>query len=270
LEGEEVTELHATDDEKQLMAVIERIGKDSPLTCLKLPPYEKDADSFTTIIPYYKGCYFLQECEYAVGRERFDAFIQTYMHTFQFQSLTTEAFLDFLRTELPQVFEKVDVHTWIYEPGMPEEWNRPRSRLFEEVQQVLNDYKQGIKPTKEQVKNWHRYQTLSFLQGLPRQIPAEDCQYFDNILELDKKNDVAFFSHFYVTCITSGYEEILPRIEQFMQKIGRMIYILPIVRAMIETDWARDEVRPLFERVRDRHHEITISAIERLLKKAGL
>jgi hypothetical protein len=70
--------------------------------------------------------------------------------------------------------------------------------------------------------------------------------------------------------VTSGYEEILPRIEGFMKRIGRMLYILPIVRAMIATDWSRDKIRPLFERVRDHHHEITISAVEKLLKKAGL
>ena len=71
-------------------------------------------------------------------------------------------------------------------------------------------------------------------------------------------------------CINSGYQEILPRVEQFMGKIGRMLYVLPIVRAMIETDWSRDKVRPLFEQVRDRHHQITVNAIEGLLKKAGL
>ncbi len=141
---------------------------DSPLTRLKLPA-ERDADSFTTTIPYYKGCFFLQECEYAVGRERFDAFIQKYMASFQFQSLTTEAFLDFLKAELPEVFEKVDVHKWIYETGLPDERHRPKSHLYDEVEKALHDYEKGIKPTKEQIQSWHRYQILSFLQGLPRQ-----------------------------------------------------------------------------------------------------
>jgi len=269
LEGTDSRDLHLAFNEKQLIEIMERVGMNSPNTCLKLPDV-KDVDSFATSIPYYKGCFFLQECEYAVGRERFDAFIQNYMNSFQFQSLTTEAFLDFLKAELPEVFEKVDVYEWIYEPALPEEWHRPKSHLYEDIQQVLKDYEQGIKPTKEQVRNWHRYQILSFLQGLPRKISIEDCQYFDDILELEKRNDVAFFSFFYVICIMSGYEEILPRVEQFMEKIGRMLYVLPIVRAMIETDWSRDKVRPLFERVRDRHHQITVNAIEGLLKKAGL
>ena len=196
--------------------------------------------------------------------------INVTMTDFQFQSLTTEAFLDFLKAELPEVFEKVDVHKWIYEPGLTEERHKPKSYLFDEVQQALSDYEKGIKPTKEQIQNWHRYQVLSFLQGLPKKISVEDCRYFDDILELEKRNDVAYFSFFYVICIASGYQEILSRVEQFMANIGRMLYVLPIVRAMIETDWSRDKVRPLFESVRARHHQITVKAIEGLLKKAGL
>ena len=269
LEGKDVTDLHLAFNEKQLFTVMERVGMDSPLTRLKLPA-ERDADSFTTTIPYYKGCFFLRECEYAVGRERFDAFIQKYMASFQFQSLTTEAFLDFLKAELPEVFEKVDVRTWIYEKGLPEERHRPKSHLYDEVEEALKDYEKGIKPTKEQIQSWHRYQVLSFLQGLPPKIPREDCQYFDEILELDKRNDVAFFSYFYIIAIASGYQEILPRVEEFLGKIGRMLYILPIVRVMIEMDWSRGHIRPLFERVRDRHHQISVRAIEGLLKNAGL
>jgi len=270
LEGKEVSDLHAVYDEKRVLAVIERIGVDSPHTALKLPAGEKDADSFTTIIPYYKGCFFLQECEYAVGRERFDAFIQKYMARFQFQSLTTEAFLDFLKAELPEVFEKVNVHKWIYEPGMPEERQKHTSRLYDEVKQVLDGYEQGIKPTREQVQGWHRYQILSFLQGLPRKLPVEDLAYLEDILELEKRNDAALFHLFYATAIASGYESILPRVEQFMGTIGRMLYVLPVVRALTEAEWSRGYVRPLFERVRDRHHQITVNAIEGFLKKAGL
>ena len=269
LEGKDSVDLHLAFNEKQLIAIMERVGMDSPLTQLKLPA-EKDADSFTTSIPYFKGCFFLQECEFAVGRKRFDSFIQKYMASFRFQSLTTEAFLDFLEAELPDVFEKVNVHKWIYEPRLPEERHRPKSHLYDEVQLTLDNYGYGIKPTKNVLQGWHRYQILSFLQGLPHKIPVEDCRYFDDILELEKRNDAASFSYFYVIAVASGYEEILPRVEQFLGKIGRMLYILPVVREMIETEWAREHVRPLFERVRDRHHQITVHAIEGLLKKAGL
>ncbi|HET9590220.1 MAG TPA: leukotriene A4 hydrolase C-terminal domain-containing protein [Anaerolineales bacterium] len=270
LEGQEAQNLHAAFGEKHLVAVMERIGMDSPRTCLKLPADEKDADSFTTVIPYIKGWFFLQECEHAVGRERFDAFVQKYIEAFQFKSLTTEEFLNFLQAELPEVFEKVDVDKWVYEPGLPDERHRPKSHLYDEVQQVLDKYQHGTRPVKAQVQGWHRFQILSFLQGLPKKIPVEDCEYFEEILELIIRNDASLYSFFYATCIVSGYDAVLPRVEEFMAKVGRMLYILPIVRAMIETDWSREHVRPLFERVRERHHQITIHRIEGLLKKAGL
>jgi leukotriene-A4 hydrolase len=270
LEGKDATDLNAVYDEKRTFAIMERVGMDSPLTCLKLPSEGKDADSMTSILAYTKGCFFLKECEYAVGRERFDAFIQKYMKSFQFQSLTTEAFLDFLKTELPDVFEKVDVHKWIYEPGMPESWHKPQSDLYDEVEKVLGGFKQGILPTREQVKDWHRYQILSFLQGLPGKISVEECKQLEDVLELRKRNDDFFFSYYYATCIASGYQEVMPRVEKFMENIGRMLYLIPVMRALIETEWSWDQARPLFERVRGRHHQITVFAIEALLKKAGL
>ena len=270
LEGKDVQELQAAYADKQMLALMERIGMDSPRTCLKLPDQEKDADSFTTAVAYQKGRNFLRECEMAVGRENFDAFIQKYMKSFQFQSLSTEGFLDFLKAELPEVFEKVNVHKWVYEPGMPEEWHRTHSPLYDEVEKTLEEYKKGKRPSKEQVKGWHRYQIMSFLQGLPQSIPVEDCKYFEDILELEKHNDDAFFSAFYAISIASGYQEIWPRVKKFMGTIGRMLYVFPVMRAMIATDWSKEKARPLFESVKDKHHQITAHAIEGMLKKADL
>jgi leukotriene-A4 hydrolase len=270
LEGRDVTDLNAVYDEKRTLEIMHRVGMDSPETCLKYPGDGKDADSFTSVLAYTKGCFFLKECEHAVGRGRFDRFIQKYMQTFQFQSLTTEQFLDFLKAELPEVFEKVDVQTWVYKPGMPETWHRPQSHLFDQVEQALADLKQGELPTKEQVKGWHRYQILSFLQGLPGQVSIEDCETLEDVLELEKRNDDYFLSYFYATCILSGYREILPRVERFVERIGRMLYILPILRAMTEADWSRGLARPLFESVRVHQHPVTAAAVESLLKKAGL
>lgn len=270
LEGKEIAGLMAVYDEQRLFEIMERLGMDSPLTRLKVPSEGRDPDATTTIIPYYKGCFLLKECEYAVGRERFDAFIHKYTGKYQFQSLTTEAFLDFLKQELPEVFEKVNIAHWVYEPGLPAERHRPQSALYEAVRQVIEAYKQGTRPTREQVADWHRYQILAFLQMLPERIPVEDCKYFEEILELEKKNDVGHYMYFYATCIASGYREILPRVEEYIGRVGRMLYILPIFRAMIASDWAKTDARRILEQVRERHHKITVHVLDKLLEQAGL
>ncbi len=266
LEGKEVADLIAVYDEKRLFEIMERIGEDSPLTSLYVPSEGRDPDTTFTIIPYLKGCFLIKECEYAVGRERFDDFIQKYTGKYQFQSLTTEAFLEYFESELPEVFEKVDLKQWIYETGFPENRNKPQSDLYDEVQEVLATYQKGKRPTKEQVAHWHRYQIMSFTQALPKQIPVEDCKYFEEILDLESKNDSDHFSRLYAICINSGYEEILPRVEEFVGRVGRMLYTQPIFRALIAADWSRKHARRIFEAVRHRHHKISAHVINKILE----
>jgi len=270
LEGKDVADLMAVYDEQRLIEIMERIGMESPLTCLKVPSKGRDPDASFTIVPYYKGAFLIKEFEYTVGRERFNAFIRKYTSTYQFQSLTTEAFLHFLKGELPEVFEKVNIQSWIYEPGLPVKRSKPQSALYDEVQEVLVAYKVGTRPTKEQVADWHRYQILSFLQALPKQIPVEDCKYLEDVLDLKNKNDANHYAFFYAICIRSGHQDILPRVEEFLGKNGRLLYVLPIFRAMIESDWARERARRILESVRERHHQITVHVINKLLKEAGL
>jgi hypothetical protein len=105
---------------------------------------------------------------------------------------------------------------------------------------------------------------------LPRTISIEDCKVLEDVLELEKRNDDYFFTYFYATCIRSGYQEIMPRVEKFIERIGRMLYLRPVVRAMTEADWSRDQARPLCEKVRERQHPVTAASMESLLKKAGL
>jgi len=270
LDGADVADLMAVYDEKRLLELMQRIGMGSPLTRLKVPSEGRDPDVTMTIIPYYKGCFFLKECEYVVGRERFDAFTKKYMAGFHFQSLTTETFLEFLKSELPEVFEKLDVEHWIYEPGLTDNRFKLTSKLYDEVQVVLTAYKNGVYPEKEVVKDWHRYQILSFLQALPKQIPVEDCQILEDALDLPAKNDAAHYSFFYATCISSNYKEILPRAARFIEENGRLLYLEPVIRAMIASDWARTQLRPILERARPRQHQITAHVTEQLLTQAGL
>jgi hypothetical protein len=90
------------------------------------------------------------------------------------------------------------------------------------------------------------------------------------VLDLANKNDAAFYMYLYSICISSGDQDILPRVEEFTSKIGRMIYIRPIFRAMVASDWARGHARRILESVRERHHKITVHVINKMLEDAGL
>ena len=44
LEGRDAVDLNLVYDEKRTVEIIQRVGVDSPLTCLKIPGNDKDAD----------------------------------------------------------------------------------------------------------------------------------------------------------------------------------------------------------------------------------
>ena len=100
--------------------------------------------------------------------------------------------------------------------GITQERHKPQSRSYDEVKRVLDDYQQGIRPTR-----------VLELASLPVSCPScKACQWkfrlrIANISRTfsnwKRGNDVALFHHFYVIAIASGYQAILP-FEQFMGK----------------------------------------------------
>ena len=107
LHGDNVEVLAWAIGQHALDAAVARFGADSPLTRLRTQLRGVDPDDAFSTIPYEKGARFVVVLERAVGRERFEQFLRDYMHRFQFQSITSEEFLQFLDTQLPGTAEQV-------------------------------------------------------------------------------------------------------------------------------------------------------------------
>jgi leukotriene-A4 hydrolase len=270
LEGDDVNQLIRHRNNAMLKSAFERFGMESGVTCLKTSSEGQNPSEILTFIPYVKGANFLLLLERAAGRKAFDDFIRGYIERFQFQSLTTEDFLAYLRKQLPQAAQQVDIDAWVYQPGYPEDAPVPQSALYDEVAQAFDAYQQGVRPQKDQIGGWHRDQVFLFLNLLKPKIPVEDCRYFEDAFDIEKKDDPGLRSAFYEVAIPSGDQEIRPGLEHLVEHIGRLLYLSPVFRAMSEAEWTRPFARSLFETYRERHHPITAAAIERILTKAEL
>ncbi len=106
LEGEEAVSLSAAIGRADLDEAIEDFGKNSPLTRLKNDLAGVDPDEIYSVVPYEKGCLFVQLLERTVGRKKWDSFMRKYMDRFEFTSITTEDFLAFLEEQLPGTAER--------------------------------------------------------------------------------------------------------------------------------------------------------------------
>jgi len=270
LEGEDSAMLRAATGRRTMFRDLDRFGWQSDPTRLKFPQQGIDPESVVSYVPYEKGYSFLVRLERVVGRPAFDAFTRRYIDEHRFQTITTEAFVELLRRDLPRVFDEVDVENWLYAPGFPADAPPFESPLIDEVSNRLFDYQEGRLPRRGQVAGWATAQTYLFLQHLPRVIPVEHCAALEQAFSLDRTRVPQFLSHFLEIAVRSGYQPALPRAEDLITSVGRMFIIVPVFLAMAETEWTRHRARPLLERIRARHHPITVARLEEILRKEGL
>ncbi len=270
LMGKEFGQLIDTGSYLDLLDDMERFGMDSEITCLKYSQKGLDPDELISGIPYLKGSYFLKLLERLTGRERFDAFIQKYIATYKFQSLTTEAFVTFLQQELPEVVKKVDLDEWLYKPGLAKDAPQFQSKLYDDLVTAAENLKKGILPTQDQIVNWIPDQVYFFLAMLPEVISIENCQDLENLFELKESRDYATIYIFYACAIRSGYQDVLPYVEELVRSCGRSYPLGAVFRALVKEEWSRELARPLFERYRERHHPISVARIESILEEAEL
>jgi leukotriene-A4 hydrolase len=270
LQGRDYAQMKIELGRGSMFAAMQRFGMESENTKLNYDMSGVDPDDVFSTVPYYKGQAFLEKLENAVGRERFDAFISKYIESFKFQSLSTEAFLSFLKQQLPEAVKAVDVKKWIYKPGFPDDAPQTKSKLIDEVDACVAAYRKGKLPTGDEVRNWNPDQVNLFLRRVMGTLPLEHSRHFEKIFDLSAGRDYALLSQYLALAVRSGDEEILPRIEAYIEHVGRGIFLRPIVQAMAETAWSRDLVRPIVERYRDCYHPLTVRLLERILTEAGV
>jgi len=270
IEGEDSAMLRAATGRNTMRRAIQHFGWDADPTRLKFSQAGIDPESVVSYVAYEKGYSFLVRLERIVGRQAFDAFTRKYIAEHRFQTITTEAFIDILRRDLPQIFGQVDVQNWLYAPGFPADAPPFESPLIDEVSNRLFDYQEGRLPRREDVAGWKTAQTYLFLQYLPRVIPVDDCRALESAFALDRTRVPQFLSQFLEIAIRSGYRQALPRAEDLITTVGRMFIIVPVFQAMAQTEWSRPLARPLLEKVRPRHHPITVLAMEQMLTQAGV
>jgi len=270
IEGEDSAMLRAATGRNTMLRAIKNFGWKADPTRLKFSQAGIDPESVVSYVPYEKGYSFLVRLERIVGRPAFDAFTRKYIAEHRFQTITTEAFIGLLRRDLPQVFGQVDVQAWLFDPGFPADAPPFESSLIDDVSNRLFDYQEGRLPRREDVAAWATAQTYLFLQYLPRALPVDDCRALEAALALDRTRVPQFQSQFLEIAVRSGYRRCLPRAEALITTVGRMFIIVPVFQAMAQTEWSRPLARPLLEKVRLRHHPITVLAMEKVLLQQGL
>jgi len=264
--GAEYAKLQSAIRRNALQVHLDNFGPGSAYTKLRGDLAGVDPDDVYSLVPYVKGAQFVTLIEQAVGRERFDRFLLTYISRFRFRSLTTDEFLAFLEEELPGVYTQIDGPAWVDGPDMPANEPPVEAARLKELRELADGWADGRRPDPASVADWRSDEWQLYLQELPRTLPEEDCRWLDETFGLTPRGNYEVLVEWLTIAAGSAYAPAFARIREVLTHVGRMKYLKPLYAALLGNPATRDLAREIFAAARPGYHPLSAGSIEGLFE----
>jgi aminopeptidase N len=255
---------------KDLQETLADLGKDNADTQLKLKLAGRDPDDGMTDIAYEKGCFLLVYLENQVGREIFDAFLNRYFKEFAFKGITTERFLQYVKSRnglnlSPEVL--VVLEKWIYSSGLPAECKQPASERFNKVEAIVPRILAGEKAARNETKAWVTHEWLHFIRSLPENLEQSKAELLDRQygFSLSGNSEIRFAWLYYR--LNRGDASVIPSAKAFLGAVGRRKFVLPLYKAMMKQDAMKESAKSIYAQYRMAYHAVTRQSIDEIMNK---
>jgi aminopeptidase N len=249
----------------------EMAGLPEPERILHIDLAGRNPDDGMTAVPYDKGAAFLRRLQEVFGRTAFDAFLRAYFAAHSFESITTADFERFLRERLfatdPARAAQVDVDTWLRKPGLPPDAAVPRSAEFEKVDAARTAFlesKDGGR-LREQAAAWTTQHWLHFLEHLPPATPPATLRALDAEQHLTASKNAELLTAWLQIAIRSDLAEAAPRLEEFLQGVGRRKFLVPLYKALLAAPEGKARALAIYTAARPRYHAVARRTLDELL-----
>lgn len=223
-------------------------------------------------LAYPKGAWFLRTLEERAGRAVFDPFLRGWFDSHAFQSVTTDQFVAYLRSNLlakhPQVMSGAELDEWLYGPGIPASAKHAKSQRLTALDTATAAWIKGELPTaKLDTKGWTAAEWMKFLNDIDNKVDAKRLKELDTAFGLAKtgNNEVAF--RFYRAAVHAGYRDIRPQLNAFLMSVGRQKFVVPLYTALRANPEDRAWAENVYKSARERYHPETQGSVDKQMAK---
>jgi leukotriene-A4 hydrolase len=253
-----------------LNETIQDMGDKNPDTRLKVNFDGRDPDEGVTDIAYEKGYFFLRTVEEAFGRQRFDSYLNEYFEKHAFQSVTTEQFIEDIKSGLlasdPELAEKIQMDAWIFKSGLPDNIPPVGSAKFRAIDSLISSFgsKVNIEGFGDQITSANELQY--FLTALPQSLTLNDMAVLDKEFGFTKSGNSEVQAAWYKLAIRHGYKPAYPAIEKFLIEVGRRKFLMPLYKEMMSTPEGEQWAKRVYAKARPNYHSVAYHSIDELVK----
>ena len=269
--GREIAQMQQLLGQRDLRDSVRDVGEENPKdTILKQDLAGRDPDDGYSDIPYEKGANFLRILEKQFGRETFDTFLKAYFDGHAFQSMTTEAFLQILKTKLFKgdevLWQKLKVQEWVYSPGLPDNMVVPESDRFEKTGAAAEAFMRGGDLGGVRRDQWVTAEWMDFLNSLPETVDTEKLAKLDESFGFSKAGNSEILFAWFEVCIRNNYEPAFDALETFLTRQGRRKFLKPLYRAMQDNPATRAMGKRIYQKARPGYHPISANTIDAIVQ----
>jgi len=235
----------------------------------------RDPDDGMTDIAYEKGANFLETIERIVGRETFDAWLKGYFERNAFRPMTSELFLEDIRTHLATTAAleaELQMDAWIYQPGLPSNAVAPTSDAFIPVDAAAQAFFVAHGPASAiPWSGWNTQQRQRFLQWRPADpttdwLSAAQLGELSQTLNLSSEGNAEIAFAWLQIAVAHRYEPAVPQLQTFLTSIGRRKFVMPLFTSLwAEGDWGRPIATRIYALARPGYHPVTVSSVDALV-----
>jgi aminopeptidase N len=262
--GREEAELQAAVGRRELLRVLDELAQHPELTRLRGHLDGIDPDHAFSIVPYEKGYLLLRALEENEGRERWDTFLRRYMQEFRFQALTTEEWLAFLERELPGAAVRASADLYLHGHGLPDSAPRPRSERLDRIVALPPRV-----PAAEEGARLSPLEWMLYLERMPRPVPLAALVELDQRFVLTRTRNADILCAWLSLALESHYEPAQRRALEFLGEVGRLKYLKPLYRLLLEDPASAGAARQAFARYREGYHPIARHVVESLMQASN-
>ena len=239
----------------------------APGTALYQP---ENVDPVGSAIIYDKGAYFLRTMESIVGRERFDAWLESWFDRHAFEPATSAMMLADIRANLVRgdaaLEERLMLDEWVYGPGLPGNVARPAAGAFAEVDAAVAAYPASGPVASARWASWNSAERQRYLRGLPQEIDASGLARMDRSLGLTQGTNNEELFLWLNLALANRYDAVVPRTEAFLANVGRRKFVAPLFATLMgEGEWGQPIARRIYARTRPSYHAVTTGTVDRIV-----
>jgi aminopeptidase N len=292
LEGKEVADILALIEFDELQNSLKEIAnsKHPEDSKLHLELVGRDPDLALGDVAYVKGAFFFKTLEDKVGRAALDHFLKSYFAHFAYQTIDANRFIDYLEKNLLQP-KQIDFNyrEWIFESGLPQNCKQIEAPRLIQMENFAAQFNHGNNPFQPKFKyKWIRkngkrkkvkidlsihYQDRLiqewqiFIRKLNQHTSTSRMRLLDNSLHFSASQNSEVLKEWFVLAAQTSYAlEIKKPITDFLVKVGRRKYLLPIYEALHANPKTRSMAKEIFAKAKDNYHSVSRSSVAAILK----